>query len=208
MEISADYPGYWQNKLEKEAVEVAIFCAGSVGNQQHNGKGKGYESPWKLGEALADSTIARLSTGILKDSITFSAATAPLFLPGFHLRLTAGRNLSGPLSEFLLPLQGESHLQAARIGDMVWVTAPGDLSGDYARALKDTLSLRDLYLNATSFNGSYIGYMLPENYYYLDKPESRNMIFYGPGTGDYVMDLIRQMIAMLTAKEVPGTPQS
>jgi hypothetical protein len=91
---------------------------------------------------------------------------------------------------------------------MVWVTTPGDLSGDYARALKDTLSPRGLYLNATSFNGSYIGYILPMNYYDLDKPESRNMVFYGPGTGDYIMDLIRQMIDVLIGKEVPEAPQS
>jgi hypothetical protein len=207
MEISADYPGYWQNRLEKEAVDVAIFCAGSVGNQQHNGKGKGYESPRRLGEALADSTIARLSDSDLKDSITLSTATAPLFLPDFHLRITSGLALASPLSKYLLPLQGESHLQTARIGDMVWVTTPGDLSGDYARALKDALSPRDLNLNATSFNGSYIGYILPVNYYDLDKPESRNMVFYGPGTGDYIMDLVRQMIDVIIGKEVPETPQ-
>ena len=31
MEISADYPGYWERKMEQSAYDLALFCGGSVG---------------------------------------------------------------------------------------------------------------------------------------------------------------------------------
>ena len=59
MLFSAGYPGYWQNKLEQEAVDVALFSAGAVGSHGPVGKGRNFEKAQYIGEALADSIIQR-----------------------------------------------------------------------------------------------------------------------------------------------------
>lgn len=47
MQFSADYPGYWQRKMEQKSVDLAIFCGGSVGSQSPSGEGNGFEKPKK-----------------------------------------------------------------------------------------------------------------------------------------------------------------
>jgi hypothetical protein len=44
----------------------------------------------------------------------------------------------------------------------------------------------------TSFNGDYIGYVIPGKYYHLDGYEPRLMSFYGPYVPDYLDELIRR----------------
>jgi len=43
MEISGDYPGYWQRKLESTSADIAIFCAGSIGSQSPAGTGEQFD---------------------------------------------------------------------------------------------------------------------------------------------------------------------
>src|SRR5690606_9834104 len=44
LEFSADYPGYWQRKLEESEFDLAIFLAGSVGSHSYrNAEGEKFE---------------------------------------------------------------------------------------------------------------------------------------------------------------------
>ncbi len=74
MEISGDYPGYWQRKMET-TFDYAIFMAGSVGSQTNSGEGEGFEKPRFIGESLADSTIVHLANIASTDSVLLAAAT-------------------------------------------------------------------------------------------------------------------------------------
>ena len=60
MEFSADYPGYWERKVENGHADIALFFAGSVGSQSPVGKGDGFERSRFIGESLADSLIKRM----------------------------------------------------------------------------------------------------------------------------------------------------
>ncbi len=82
------------------------------------------------------------------------------------------------------------YLQAARIGNMVWITAPADFSGEYALQIKNSLAVKGFMANVTSFNGNYVGYIIPGKYFYLDEYESRLMGWFGPNMGEYTVDLI------------------
>jgi len=53
----------------------------------------------------------------------------------------------------------------------------------------------------SSFNGSYVGYIIPGKYFYLDHYESKLMGWFGPTMGDYTMDLIDQMISAIIFKK-------
>ena len=100
-----------------------------------------------------------------------------------------------------MPLPGNVYLQALRIGNMVWITAPSDFSGEYALQIKHTLAAQGFNANISSFNGSYVGYIIPGRYFYLDEYESKLMGWFGPNMGEYTMDLIRQISEIVTKTE-------
>ena len=197
MEISGDYPGYWQRKMENNVVDYAIFMAGSMGSQTIRGEGEGFEKPRFIGESLADSTISHMKNITATDSVLLSSATIKLNLPEYHFRITTTRNLSSMLTDKLMPEPENAILQAIRLGNMVWITTPCDFSGEYALQFKNTLAVKGLNANITSFNGSYVGYIIPGRYFYIDEYEPRLMGFFGPTMGDYTFDLINQMTGLL-----------
>ena len=119
-------------------------------------------------------------------------------LPEYNIRLTANINLATSLSKKLLPLSENVYLQGVRIGDMIWITTPSDFSGEYALQLKNSLSAYGFNANVTSFNGSYVGYIVPGRYFYVDEYEPKVMGWFGPNMGEYTMDVIRQVSRIIT----------
>ncbi len=197
MEISGDYPGYWQRKMENSTIDYAIFFAGSMGSQTNSGEGKGFDKPKFIGESLADSTIVHLQHITPNDTVLLSSATIKLNLPEYHFRITTTRNLTTAVSKKMMALPENACLQAVRLGNMVWVTTPSDFSGEYALQLKNTLAVKGFDANVTSFNGSYVGYIIPGRYFYLDEYEPKTMGLFGPNMGDYTFHLINQMTNIL-----------
>lgn len=193
MEISADYPGYWERKMEKTSANVAIFFAGSVGSQSPTGEGNGFEKPKLIGEALADSLNIHLPQAVLNNRVTFSALSLKLQLPEYHMRATTKINLTTWLSKKLMPLPENAYLQTLRIGNLIWITTPCDFSGEYALQIKNALAAKGFNANVSSFNGSYVGYIIPGRYFYLDEYESKLMGWFGPDMGEYTVDLIHRM---------------
>jgi neutral ceramidase len=198
MEISADYPGYWERETEEKAADLALFFAGSVGSQSPVGEGEGFEKSKYIGESLADSLIGHLPEVILKDKIIFSSVSLKVQLPEYHARLTTKINLSSYLSKKLMVQPENVYLQAFGIDNMVWITTPGDFSGEYALEIKNALFAKGFNSNVASFNGSYVGYIVPGRYFYLNEYESKLMGWFGPYMGDYMMHLIRQISGIMT----------
>jgi neutral ceramidase len=201
MEVSADYPGYWSRRIESTAADVALFFAGSVGSQSPVGKGNGFERAKYIGEALADSVIVHIQDAPLSDKITFSYVPLKMQLPEYHIRLTTKINLSPGLSSKLMPPPADVYLQAIRIGNMVLITTPADFSGEYALQMKNALASKGFISNISSFNGSYVGYIVPGRYFYLNEYEPRLMGWFGPDMGEYTMDLIRQISEIVTGTD-------
>ncbi len=201
MEISTDYPGYWERKIEDTSADLALFFAGSMGSQSPVGKGDKFDKPKFIGEALADSVNVYLPQVVLNDKITFSFVSLKMQLPEYHIRLTTKINLSSFWSKKLMPPPENVYLQAMRIGNMVWITTPCDFSGEYALQIKNALAVKGFNSNVSSFNGSYVGYIVPGRYFYLDEYESKLMGWFGPNMGEYTMDLIRQISEIVTDSE-------
>lgn len=97
-----------------------------------------------------------------------------------------------------MPLPRNVYLQAARIGDMVWITTPADFSGEYALQIKNSLAVRGFMANITSFNGNYVGYIIPGRYFFLDEYESKLMGWFGPNMGEYTVYLIGRIVTTVT----------
>ncbi len=198
MEISGDYPGYWQRKMENSGIDLAVFMAGSMGSQNNRGEGEGFEKPRFIGESLADSTLVHINTLAPANSVLFNTATLKMNLPEYHFRISTTRNLSSFLTGKLMPYPENAVLQVLRIGNMVWISTPADFSGEYALQLKNSLAAKGFDANVTSFNGSYVGYIIPGRYFYLDEYEPKTMGMFGPTMGDYTFHLINQLTNLVT----------
>lgn len=199
MQISADYPGYWQRKLESEGFDMAVFFAGSVGSHSPRSKGEEFEKSKYIGEALADSVLKYSKSVGLSDSIGLSWLSLKMALPEFHIRVSDGLRLNPVLGEKLFPDVGEVYIQAARIGGLIWATSPGDFSGESAITFKNTMNKDGYEALVTSFNGAYVGYIIPGKYYHLDEYESRLMSWFGPNMGPYTNEMIRRMMQKLVS---------
>ncbi|MEI7828663.1 MAG: neutral/alkaline non-lysosomal ceramidase N-terminal domain-containing protein [Prolixibacteraceae bacterium] len=193
MQFSGDYPGYWERKMEANKFDVAVFCGGSIGSQSPSGKGNAFESSRYIGESLADSLIRKLPITTYHETTTFSTTTLRVSMPEYHLRLTTKINLATWLSNKLMPEPKNVFFQAVRIGQLIWISAPSDFSGEYALQIKDALAAKGFSAVVSSFNGSYIGYIVPGRYFYMDEYEPKLMGWFGPTMGDYSMDLIRHL---------------
>ncbi len=197
MQISGDYPGYWQRKLESEGIDMALFFAGSVGSHSPHSIGEEFEKSRYIGEALADSVLKYMAGTELRESIGLSFLSLGMDLPEFHIRVSDGLRLNPALGGKLFPPIGDVYLQAAKIGDLIWVTTPSDFSGEMAIDYKSAMNNEGYRALVTSFNGAYVGYIIPGKYYHLDEYESRLMSWYGPNMGPYTHEMIRRMMEKL-----------
>lgn len=194
METSADYPGYWQRKLEQKGYDMAVFYAGSVGSHSYISKGERFEKPTYIGEALADSVLKYTQNLELKDSIDLSAMTLKVDLPEFHIRISDGLRLNPMIANWLFPDVGDVYLQALKLDNLIWATSPSDFSGETAIIYKNSMHKKGYRALVSSFNGGYTGYILPCKYYHYNAYESRLMNWFGPGYNPMINYLIGEMM--------------
>jgi len=198
--ISGDYPGYWQRKMEAKGFDMAMFCGGSMGGQSPVGRGSEFENAKYIGETLSDSLLVHIGNVATSEKAEFSVLSLKIFLPDYHIRLTTNRNLTTGLSKRLMPLPENVYIQAMLINNLVWVFTPGDFSGELALTFKKLMGGRGFQAMATGYNGSYVGYIIPSKYFYLDYSESKSMGWFGPTMGDYTLDLIERIADTLISK--------
>lgn len=188
--FSGDYPGYWERKLEEETVDLAVFFAGTVGSHSYRSKGDDFERAQYIGEALADSVRAYVPHILFQDSVSFAAFSAPIQIPELQIRLGEETHLRTYLGRRLMPGTDRPSIQGMKIDNFIWMTLPCELSGEYAIDLKNALAQQGYHSVFSSFNGAYLGYIVPAKYYHYDHYESKLMGWYGPSMGDYLMELL------------------
>jgi hypothetical protein len=92
-----------------------------------------------------------------------------------------------------MPAPENVYLQALRLNNLIWFFTPGDFSGESSNLLR-RLMKGDGYRSVVSgYNGSYVGYIIPGKYFYLDHYEPRMMGWFGPTMGDYIFELMDEM---------------
>ena len=200
MEFHGDYPGYWQRAVEEATGGMAVFIAGSVGSHGPVSGGKGFAGAERMGRELAAGVMERLSATSLSPSVRLATSAVEVSLPELNARVTDSLRLRPWLAGMLLPVRDECVLQAVRIGGAVWISTPCDFSGELALGVKDHLRARGSDAVVTSFNGGYVGYVIPRKYYHLSGYEPRTMSFHGPNVPDYFDETIRALADGLLAK--------
>ncbi len=200
MEFSGDYPGCWQRAVEQTTGGMAVFLAGGVGSHSPVPGDRGFAGAEKMGQALAKELLEQLPRVLLTNFVAFGVLGLDVALPTPHVRLTDGARLRPWVAGKLLPVGDHTFIQAFRLDHAVWISAPCDFSGELALDVKDFLSARGSRGVVTSFNGDYIGYVIPARYYHLGGYEPQLMSFFGPNVPDYFDELIRTMALNLASR--------
>lgn len=192
MAFSADYPGYWRTRLEEQGIDYAVFFAGSVGSHGPTSSGENFVQAKNIGLGLADSVWKYLADLPLKTQIEMASLTLEMDLPEFQVRVSDELNLAPYFGKKLFPALGKVYVQALRLDELIWATTPADFSGEMAIDLKNAMAKKGFKAQITSFNGAYVGYVIPAKYYHLDAYESRMMSWFGPGMGPYMEEMLRR----------------
>ncbi|VAX19654.1 hypothetical protein MNBD_IGNAVI01-1234 [hydrothermal vent metagenome] len=202
-EFSGDYPGYFQRGLEQRGVDMAMFYAGTVGSHTNKGKGSKFDKSKYIGEALADSAMIVLDKMKYSDDVNLSAVAVQIEIPKLQMiYIDDNLRLSPEVGQKLMPEMKRIYLQAFVINNLIWIAMPCELSGEYAIDLQNALELKGYDSAITSFNGQYLGYIVPAKYYYFDAYESRLMGWFGPSMGDYLMELDYTVADSLTGTKL------
>ena len=201
--FSGDYPGYFQRSLEAKGIDLALFFAGTVGSHSNKGKGEKFQKSKYIGETLADSASVLINKMKADSVMTMTAITTEIEIPALQAFYVSDRFRLSPWAGGKLMAEMKSiYLQGIKLNDLVWIAMPYELSGEYGIDLKNALEVAGYNSALTSFNGQYLGYIVPQKYYYYDTYEARLMGWYGPSMGDYLMELNFKLANALTGKRL------
>ncbi|MCK4601695.1 MAG: neutral/alkaline non-lysosomal ceramidase N-terminal domain-containing protein [Phycisphaerae bacterium] len=217
---SGDYPGVVQREIERRNGGVVLFAAGAMGSMAvrsalprgparaedvgrrlaelagplampHGARG---ESHQLMNELNPGSEGPEHGLGAASATVTLATAILDVDLPpqqfllGRHLRLS-------PIAASYLHNR-RTYIHILRINEAVLLGMPADYSGELAAelerwAIEEKLGVMPV---VTSFNGDYIGYLLPRSRYGAAHYESRRMNLFGPWCGEYFNALSRRLI--------------
>jgi len=191
--FSGEYPGAWQRAVEQATGGLALFAAGGVGSHGHKAPKGGFEGVEAMGQALALQTLKRLPGIALTNAPQFDILGLKLQLPSLQTRVSSRLRLRPWVAARLLPVGQDTFLQGFRLGQTVWLSTPCDFSGELALDLKAESQARNSKTVVTSFNGDYVGYVIPAIYYNRGGYEPQTMSFFGPQLPDYFMEALRRI---------------
>jgi hypothetical protein len=200
LELSRDYPGKLVDSLEHDGYNFAMFMAGAVGSHGCNPPEAGWSCvDWMSDRIIEDFRNNKNKLAPLHDS-SLVMYRVPLELGKPQVKVTEDWCVRPWLFEAAFGLS-KNYLTVLRIGELVMLGTPCDYSGELTPPLYAFAKEKGLQLMVTSFNGGYIGYITPVQYYDSPHYETRLMNWYGPGSGEYMVECMEGMIALVADKK-------
>ena len=227
--LSADYPGYLQRYIEKETGATCVYLGGAVGSMGNRvpaaalkaleGASATPDDPFLRCQALGETLARRVLDGSAnpdsRRAVDVASIGLPIELPPPAWRVVGmfSRGLFGPewgMNPFVMRALGVSSsgwMSAVRLGDVVLVNAPGDLSGEISVVWKQWAAGHQLNLWTSGFSGGYAGYISPDKYFdeVYDKDrkgelayETGFMSLAGPHQEAFFSALMQRMVQDLT----------
>ncbi|MEM1134648.1 MAG: neutral/alkaline non-lysosomal ceramidase N-terminal domain-containing protein [Bacteroidota bacterium] len=196
--ISNDYPYYLMREIiQHEPIDFCAFFAGAMGSHGPTGqKGKAgtwFQLPETIGKGLAKKVVVTWDSIQLAAPKTFAVGKIPLYFDDLHIRVSKELRTRNWLFE---AVAGEQLMDISllQIGNLTMLSTPFDFSGELALQLEEEMPLgRHLMIN--NFNGAYIGYITPDDYYHrIKRPETMEMNWLGPQNGSYVMEILSEIL--------------
>jgi len=189
LEISNDYPGFFIKTLEESShYDFAMFCAGAVGLHvgDYSKIKKTYKGVKSYGQALAHLVLTD-TTHRWQNKINVFHHQYKVLLPKPTFKITNCISLRPWFFNKISKRENFSYIVQLNLGQICLIGTPSDFSGElYSKINQENVMI-------TSFNGDYIGYIIPDLYYSKDKNESKALNWYGPSTGSYFTALINKI---------------
>ena len=204
--ISGDFPGVVQREVQRLTGAVTLFAQGGVGSMRPAiDRTSDAAAFTRIGSKLAAMAAAGFTEGEATDTVELSTAIVEVDLPAQQYRISEHLRLS-PLAVSLLRGR-RTYIHAVRINETVLLGMPGDFSGELAVELERWCAEMPVIPIVTSFNGDYIGYLVPARHYGTGSYEVRDMNFFGPWCGEYFGELSRRIIRRMpvSARKVAGS---
>lgn len=206
MLFSAEYPGCLQSALEKATGATVVYLGGAVGSMSPRAP----ESPdafgrcKAMGEGLAQLVLEAAQNPIFVESADVASIGIPVDLPPFQMRPLSTKWRLSPLARQLVGLRSTGWMTAVRVGNIAFVNAPGDFSGEIAVTWRQMAANKGLELWVSGFSGEYAGYISPDRYYYDVRDDRGNpeyetaiMSWFGPHLEGYLTSLMVRMVDSL-----------
>lgn len=194
--LSRDYPGVLVDALEANGYAFAQFLAGAVGSHTPVYMPDGWERVAFMGNRLADTVLASPAVrAVTGDAVAVGRLNVTLGAQ--QIKISPGWRVSAWLSK---PLLGESQpfISYLKVGNWVMLGMPCDFSGMLTPALYAHGQRANQYVMITSFNGSYIGYITPDELYDYEAYETQLMNWYGRGNGAYLQTCATKLMDKLS----------
>lgn len=165
-----------------------------------------------MGQALCDRLLATVNLLTPVEHIDIASLAAPFTPPPAQVRLFSPHWRVSPFLFRLLGVPTTGRIQAARVGDLLLVGLPYDVSGECSAEWQTWTRPVGTALWVTSFSGAYLGYLTPDRYYhemgegyhYNQNYEVGQMGWFGPNQEAYVADLVRKVLEVLPSKAPQG----
>ena len=193
LKYCGDYPGHWQSSVEESTGGYAIFLAGGMGSHSTSIEFTDHDSITDMSHPMATMTLQHLEDAEFNQTNAFAADELTVDLPEPHLRASDHTRIRPWLAGKLLPLDTQTRIHAMRIGDILLLGTPCDFSGELSLTIANHFNRSGFHAVVTSFNGDYIGYVVPQKYYHYRHYETRVMSFFGPNNGPYLTDMIQRL---------------
>lgn len=193
MGLSGDYPHYLTKMMEDSGYEFSLFAAGTVGSHRPVTNGKAPEDVMDYAKALHLNLEGNIEKTTIINQSNISMAQLPLNLRKAHFRVREKTRVRPWIFNALLG-DTNPHFDIIQIGNVLMISSSGEISGVFMADWEAFAKDRGLELIITCFNGGYIGYITPDEYYNYPLYEVRDMNWYGPYNGAYFDEIIRKLI--------------
>jgi len=192
--LSGDFPSHFHKSLSEDtSILFSQYAAGPVGSMapfhavDNNDELKRYKS---YGSELS-SRIKYLNQN--DQLVSIQSYRTELLLGSPQFKITKNLVLK-PYLFYKAFGNDKSEISALKINDLLIVGTPCDFSGELAMPLYEYAESIGLKLMISSFNGGYVGYITDDQWYDLEKNETRTMNWFGPGNGAYFTEIIKRII--------------
>lgn len=193
MGLSGDYPNYLADYLEEDNVDFALFAAGTVGSHRAVAPGNDIDAVQQYAKSLDSLLTTSEAMAISIERPLMKFATLPLYLRDAHYRISDNIRLRPWLFDIAFG-DTNAHFDIVRIGNVLMISSSGEISGVFYEKWEKAAEAKGLHLIITTFNGGYIGYITPDQYYNHRYHEVRDMNWFGPYNGAYFDEIITKII--------------
>lgn len=193
MGLSGDYPATLTKLLEEKQYDFALFAAGTVGSHKPVVESYDTLAARQYATKLHQQILEGMSSFSTNKAATIQSISIPLKLRKAHYRISKNIRLRPWLFNSLFG-STNPHVDVLKLGNTLFISSSGELSGVFMQEWEAYAKEKKLNLIVTCFNGGYIGYITPDEYYDLPKYEVRDMNWFGPQNGAYFNDIFLVLI--------------